>query len=1009
MDDDDDFTFQADLARAIAASLEPDGSGPPPDYAAGPTDGTGWSALIAAGQAASTWGVNPAPAPTPVPTTLTTTATNGTGVDAGRCSPAALLSVEEDDDDFQRQLAAAVAASLKSAEEDRRRRRLDQQAHVPPPPPLTTASSAGLVAHGAAPPHGPLAQPHYYHQQQQQGLRAGGGGNSVCCSGGLVLVPLASIAAAARGPGLAPPPPPPPPPPVPAAPVPIGAAAFAVREGAEAAAVHLMGVAGERGHSPDLAGPTPACSPCSSATDSEAGAGAAPGSAAAAAAETAVRRPNVDAATSRGVAAGTATAGSLMTLLSSSPAKHARTPSLTGASDAAQPHIKRSRSGGDGGAEPAGVGVGVGVGRPTMAVAAALATASGLSGLQPATAAAAATAGIWAGGGGGERAAAVPLQSYSPPERPASAASGCTASALAGDDVECVAATATWGLAGLTEPHQQPEPLLPSGADRRRCAAGRCSDGGVGGTASVPLSGAGGAAADAPAPPLPPLPPQGPEQLRHRRSRQQQQQQQALAGAAVAIADGCCSGGDGGGCCADPGHGGESGPSERYTLNLSSEEGGRSASGLLQHQRHLQRPAQPTQSSTGHHHSEGPCERRMAPGAALTAGGESAARASAHRRCGSVDGVAAAQGSVAPLDLSRPAAAPGGGGGGGAFLRLSDSESDPPAAAAMPAAPGGAPAGGAPAGGASSCGLPGGAATAGTSNYDQMITDSLDALPYCRPPAFGQDSAAAAALPPPPARSGMGCTGTAAADVAAAAVVGPSCGWAYSGADRRMLMNQRVWWWLGPGQVQTGRICSIDRRSEPLLYSVRLDADGGADGAAPAEAGQTIIATADCLFPYLSHGDKLMCRLPPSACDDCSGGGGGAALQQGQQRRRRLEEWPGYGSREVGAPGAEAAAPPSCAWMCGVLQHCIFDGRSPMVHVLLGPEGVPYSAPYEFVVPVSDAAEGSGCATRGSALTGPPPPGCYGPVYDTTYNNALYSDNNAGACQLDIVPIGPAA
>ncbi|GFR47630.1 hypothetical protein Agub_g9369, partial [Astrephomene gubernaculifera] len=73
VDEDDDAAFQADLARAIAASLEPDGA--------------------------------------------------GVGVSAGRCSPSVLPAEDEDDESFQRQLAAAMAASVQCAQEDHRRRR----------------------------------------------------------------------------------------------------------------------------------------------------------------------------------------------------------------------------------------------------------------------------------------------------------------------------------------------------------------------------------------------------------------------------------------------------------------------------------------------------------------------------------------------------------------------------------------------------------------------------------------------------------------------------------------------------------------------------------------------------------------------------------------------------------------------------------------------------------------------------------------------------------------------
>ncbi|PNG99678.1 hypothetical protein TSOC_014536 [Tetrabaena socialis] len=174
--------------------------------------------------------------------------------------------------------------------------------------------------------------------------------------------------------------------------------------------------------------------------------------------------------------------------------------------------------------------------------------------------------------------------------------------------------------------------------------------------------------------------------------------------------------------------------------------------------------------------------------------------------------------------------------------------------------------------------------------------------------------------------------GGAEADAAAAAAAAPC-----SGADRRLHMQQKVWWWLGPGQVQAGHISAVDRRSEPLLYSVRLEAQPSweaAGGGGGGGGGEEVMATAACLLPYLVYGDRIMCRLPPQPSAPCAGS-------------------------QLVAPSAEEGP---CAWSCGLLEHCVFDGDEPAVQVLLlqGGERVPCLLPYDRIVPVQDVAEGSG-------------------------------------------------
>ncbi|KAG2437322.1 hypothetical protein HXX76_005979 [Chlamydomonas incerta] len=170
-------------------------------------------------------------------------------------------------------------------------------------------------------------------------------------------------------------------------------------------------------------------------------------------------------------------------------------------------------------------------------------------------------------------------------------------------------------------------------------------------------------------------------------------------------------------------------------------------------------------------------------------------------------------------------------------------------------------------------------------------------------------------------------------------------------ADRRLLQHQRVWWWLGPSQAQLGRVISIDRRSTPLLYSVRLDAPAGGG------EGEVVIATADCLLPFIMYGEAVMCRLEEATPDlaPASAGEGQDAVQAAGT----------VGGEEASTPPHfSSAVPRSCAWARGVLQHCVFDGPVPAVHVLLqqpnGAVPLPCTVPYAAVVPCADAAEGSG-------------------------------------------------
>ncbi|KXZ54356.1 hypothetical protein GPECTOR_5g437 [Gonium pectorale] len=103
-----------------------------------------------------------------------------------------------------------------------------------------------------------------------------------------------------------------------------------------------------------------------------------------------------------------------------------------------------------------------------------------------------------------------------------------------------------------------------------------------------------------------------------------------------------------------------------------------------------------------------------------------------------------------------------------------------------------------------------------------------------------------------------------------------------------------------------------------------------------------------------------MCRLPPPALLAAAAGVGGEGVARTWEEAEAEEA--AYAAFAGGTSSAMPLSARACCWMPGTLQHCIFDGPTPRVHVLLGPDRLPYTLPYEYVVPVSDAAEGSGSA-----------------------------------------------
>ncbi|GLI62303.1 hypothetical protein VaNZ11_004910 [Volvox africanus] len=916
IDDEDDAEFQADLARAIAASLEPDLPGPHDEVPR--ADNNGWNALLAVGQAARL---------------------GSNALNAGCRSPA-LPTADDDDDDFQRQMAAAMAASIQSAEEDRRRREIGG---IPPP-------------HRSLPMQGPTYAPQHGHaplalwrmppqQQQPQGFLANNG--SFCCSSGLVLKPLTASWGSNTVAQT----------PISASPCPAMSPATWTSSFRDATASALSPAAAAAGVADGevtvgddaalangcVAYPVqPVCSPDSSEGDSENPGGIA-------SKEVVATRGTdlVEMLQAKPAPCGAARAGSAPVQLSSSPGKHGRTPSLTAATDLGQPQMKRSRPGSESGAARQSIPGEV------VACEGLRCGAAWQQRLQDQHREVGAVTGMTRGGSTGgvgcfatsdEVVQVASVQLHSPPERPASAASGCTAS------MGCAAYVSDDGGGGYAG--EEPQVLAVSIDDPWR-VVGRI----------------------------------GPRPLMHPPSQQQQQDGCDGRGAAlsgVSLVGGSCSG------------------SRREPLSKVDpfpsdlSPGSRSASAAGAQQMQLSSPGGPPEAVIAAREGRsGMSDVSNQQQQILTAlgyqSGSSSSNSSSEGGCAQPDfasldlchqgkgRVQAAQGQGAEPAASAPGALP---------LSLRGPWAT---ASALPLAEG-APRGFVPQ-----------PVTEG--DLGPMIMDAGATA------AHHVDVVTAAAdVPRVPSGADPGEAGA------------PGWGSGFSGADRRMLLQQRVWWWLGPGRVQSGRISSIDRRSEPLLYSVRLDSTGPEGTEAP-----TIIATADCLFPYMAHGDRVMCRLPPSTCGKtpfCSSGTNSSsgsssavfrslegAAAAAQQRRQQLEVWPGFhsviglGPGDVdlagdggGGGGDAAAASGPCAWMLGTLQHCIFDGREPMVHVLLGPEQLPYSVAYEFVVPVSDAAEGSGCSSAAQPASAA---GLAEPVGAGGFGSAIY-----GNTCTEIVPSG---
>ncbi|EFJ50308.1 hypothetical protein VOLCADRAFT_103898 [Volvox carteri f. nagariensis] len=995
LDNDDDVEFQADLARAIAASLEMDLGGAHEEVPR--TDTSGWDALLAAGKAA-TWGRS----------TLS----------AGRRSPV-LFPVDEDDDDFQRQIAAAMAASIQSAEDERRRRELGIAVGTVAGEPLARDVSTHGPALSAPTQVLPSVAERLSASQQlhQPGSPLQNGG-SIYCSGGLMLTPLttgkwprtvttrapvsthspfstlASEPWTHSLPGAAPvlshlPT---------AARTAVAASGGPILDCEDVQEARAVAAAMARGPA------APASSPCSSAADSEAPA-LAPTSAIPVAARPDALMPPLVLEAALGGGLGRGESGGQL-LLSCSPAKHARTPSLAGAMDSSQPQMKRSRAASEGGAAvpPAPGQV------PSSRLAGGLERRTGKSaprapeGLgegEPDAMAVVMDGDGCSGGGSGfsDTCREGRAQSHSHPERPASAASCCTA-CVREEGGECVAAAATASDPAETARALSAAPpgddavmevldldfrgrLPTSAAAAGRDGLGRRERSGVGGDHSVGDSHHSGERTRGVGcgrygswPPASGARLEGTQAL----TKCLSQKSPVLRREQLHVQPGSgCSGGSG----LESGSDQYSGSHPDLSVSVSGRSVGHRNHTKVHQRCHNQEGSGISDNSPmqNHHHQQQQQQQQL--------------HAMSPRHCGSSDGAGTRGSRLAPWDLSRTAPDRGasiaaglgaqGCSPGPCVVRKSHDLADP-----VPAA---VPAGGGPGADTAVAILTGPAEGHPAGTDPPVITDS-PAFPPHRHHGAADLAGGPAAL-----------VGTDPAGGAAGGVVSTPSRWGgYVAADRRMLLHQRVWWWLGPGQVQTGRISAIDRRSEPLLYSVRLDVDGtGAEG-------QAIIATADCLFPYLSHGDKLMCRLPPPTSNVvCSSGVGVGRLPQLQ---RRTEERPGCvavgeagrveldGSNGGDVGGvADAAGAGPCAWMCGVLQHCIFDGRVPMVHVLLGPEGVPYSAPYELVVPVRDAAEGSGCTAAGGV------PAATGMTNSVTFGPHV---RQSSVCR-DIVPLGPGA
>ncbi|KAG2485590.1 hypothetical protein HYH03_015654 [Edaphochlamys debaryana] len=184
------------------------------------------------------------------------------------------------------------------------------------------------------------------------------------------------------------------------------------------------------------------------------------------------------------------------------------------------------------------------------------------------------------------------------------------------------------------------------------------------------------------------------------------------------------------------------------------------------------------------------------------------------------------------------------------------------------------------------------------------------------------------------------------------------------GWERRLLGGQRVWWWLGQGctaggpalQAQAGRITAIDRRSSPLLYTVQLEGP----------AAEVVMATGDCLLPYITAGDRVMVRelLTPDLAGGpklAARGVGDAGVTEGTEAGKAQEEGEGV----------------CYAWVQGTALRADFVSQpgAAGVEVFLPYGGdLPTWVPYHTVVLVADAAEGSGAPSSAAPLPPPPPP-----------------------------------
>jgi hypothetical protein len=189
----------------------------------------------------------------------------------------------------------------------------------------------------------------------------------------------------------------------------------------------------------------------------------------------------------------------------------------------------------------------------------------------------------------------------------------------------------------------------------------------------------------------------------------------------------------------------------------------------------------------------------------------------------------------------------------------------------------------------------------------------------------------------------------------------------YGASDRRFHLHQHVWW-VGAGgtEPRAGQVTAIDRRADPLLFTVRLDGPAAGPQSSGAASGESVVSTAEGLLPALTFGSRVLVRRPPPelapAMPPEAGHGAGAPADRGVWAAQVCGAW--------AAVAAQLQTTP-CAWVLGHLSCLVTEGPVPLACVQLAepqqqgqvagaPRAQAVVVPAGLVTPVWDTAEGSG-------------------------------------------------